>query len=246
MEVSRGTAYGIGLAQVAVTLGVLLFCPSVEVHVFLAHAKINGTRGVTEDALETYSGHLGMPILLGSALVAIFSTVTYRTYETGISGQDYVPDVLEQISMWDLLFWVYLLLLHIIAVLVVADPVDLYGLMASSSFMTYFLHRACSPKGPLISLTQENLNLVGYCFGVLMVAYQITETHANSAAILMLLVVTDYFLGIGHTYDKQATIDTVANCRLFYVCLGTLATAFAYAVSQGGGLLPPSSLLHAQ
>jgi hypothetical protein len=228
---------------------VLLFCPGVRVQLFFAHAKINGTYGVVlnpENALETYSGHLGMPIMLGSALVAVFATVTYRTYETGISGQDYVLDVLEQISMWDLLFWVYLLLLHIIAVLVVADPVDAYGLMASSSFMTYFLHRACSPKGPLLSLTQENLNLVGYCFGVLITAYQITDTHANSAAVIMLLVVIDYFLGVGHTYDKQATIDTVANCRLFYVCAGTLSTAFAYAASQGGGTLRPSALLKSQ
>jgi hypothetical protein len=59
------------------------------------------------------------------------------------------------------------------------------------------------------------------------VAYQVT--HANGATIVMLVVVLDYFLGVGHTYDRQTTIDTAMNCRLFYICAGTLGTAFLYA-----------------
>jgi hypothetical protein len=48
----------------------------------------------------------------------------------------------------------------------------------------------------------------------------------------MLVVVVDYFLGVGHTYDRQATIDTVSNCRLFYICAGTLGLALLYALSE--------------
>jgi hypothetical protein len=57
---------------------------------------------------------------------------------------------------------------------------------------------------------------------------------------VMLLVVLDYFMGIGHTYDRQATIGTVSNCRLFYICAGTVGTALLYAMSgsegQGGAI----------
>lgn len=245
MEVSRGTAYGIGLAQVAVTLGVLLFFPGVEVHLYLVHANVNTTLGggtqvvvvghAGAGAPEVIRAHMGMPVLLASALAAVFSTVTYRTYESGIAGQDFQQEVLDQIPMWDLLFWVYLMLVHAVAVLVVADPVDIFGLAVSTCFMTYFLHRACAPKSQVLNLTQENLNIVGYCLGVLMTAYQFTSLRPHAATALMLLVVLDYFLGIGHTYDRQATIDTVANCRLFYICVGTLGTALLYAVCQPGG-----------
>lgn len=232
MELSRGTAYGIGLSQVAITLGVILFCPMIDTHIFLARAAVNGTLTLVSRDVQGVEAHMATPILLASAMAAVFSTITYRTYESGISGQDFQQDVLDQVPMWDLLFWGYLLLVHGIAVLVVADPVDVFGLIASTSFMGYFLHRACAPKSHTINLTQENLNIVGYCVGVLMAAYQITETRGNGATILMMLVVVDYFLGIGHTYDRQATIDTVANCRLFYICVGTLGTAALYGMSQ--------------
>lgn len=237
MEVSRGTAYGIGLAQVAATLGVILFFPGVEVHMFMAHSVVNSTKEGAQVVLmpeppEVIRLHMGMPVILASALAAVFSTVTYRTYESGVAGQDFQQEVLDQIPMWDLLFWVYLMLVHAIAVLVVADPVDIFGWVAATCFMTYFMHRACAPKSQILNLTQENLNIVGYCFGVLMAAYQFTNQRPHAATTLMLLVVLDYFLGIGHTYDRQATIDTVANCRLFYICVGTLSTAFLYAVCQ--------------
>lgn len=238
MEVSRGTAYGIGLAQVAVTLGVILFFPGVDVHLYVARALTNNTQQGDVIVLsgdkpaEVIRVHLGMPVVLASGMAAVFSTITYRTYESGVAGQDFQQEVLDQIPMWDLLFWVYLMLVHAIAVLVVADPVDVFGWVASTCFMTYFMHRACSPKSQLLNLTQENLNIVGYCFGVLMAAYQFTNQRPHSATTLMLLVILDYFLGIGHTYDRQATIDTVANCRLFYICVGTLSSAFLYAVCQ--------------
>lgn len=240
MEVSRGTAYGIGLSQVAVTLGVLLFFPSVDVHLFLIHAGVNRTAEAGHDvlfagarSLEGIQGQVGLPVMLASACAAVFSTVTYRTYESGIAGQDFQQDVLDQIPMWDLLFWLYVMLLHAIVVFIVADPLDIFGLIASTCFMTYFLHRACAPKPQTLNLTQENLNIVGYCVGVLMAAYQITNNRSHSAATIMLLVVVDYFLGIGHTYDRQASIDTIANCRLFYICAGTLGTALLYAICQG-------------
>jgi hypothetical protein len=243
MEVSRGTAYGIGLAQVAVTLGVLLFFPSVDVHLYLVRALVNRTTTATmveqdvlvagPGSLEGVRAQVGLPVLLASACAAVFSTVTYRTYESGVAGQDFQQEVLDQIPMWDLLFWLYAALLHVIVVLVIADPVDIFGVVASTCFMAYFLHRACAPKSQTLNLTQENLNIVGYCMGVLMAAYQITDTRSHSAATIMLLVVIDYFLGIGHTYDRQASIDTVANCRLFYICAGTLGTALLYSVCQG-------------
>lgn len=236
MDISRGMAYGIGLSQVAVTMGAVLFSPGVEIHVFLARAHVNESAAldnpvVVDSQFQGVKAHTALPILLASALAAMFSTVTYKTHESGITGQDFQQEVLDQVPMWDLLFWTYLLLAHSIVVVTVADPVDVFGVIASTCFMTYFLHRACAPKSHVLNLTQENLNIVGYCLGVMMAAYQITETRGFGGYVLMMLVVLDYFLGVGHTYDKQPTIDTVGNCRLFYICAGTLGTAVLYVLS---------------
>jgi hypothetical protein len=254
MEVTRGTAYGVALSQVAVTIGVILFSPGVDVDIVLTRVHLNLTAPspVLAGGTEVRAIHLsmGFPILLASVLAAMFSTVTYQTHQTGISDQDYQPDVMDQAPMWDLLFWAYVVLAHAIVVLIVDDPADLYGCIAATCFMAYFLRRACAPKGQSVNLTRENLNLLGYSAGILMAAYQMTGTRGYGSYVLTLVVVLDYFLGLGHTYDCQATIDTISNCRLFYICIGTLGTATMYALcgahdSGAHGMMggEPSALL---
>ena len=223
MDVSRGTAYGVALAQVAVTVGVILFTAGVDVNMFYVRLHLNTTvepHQLTTDGatVKGVQGSLTLPMMMASGVAAVFSMVTYQSHESGISGQDFQQEVVDQVPMWDLLFWV-----------------DVFGAIASTSFMGYFLFRACAPKGQLLNLTQENLNILGYCIGILMVSYQMTEVHGNGASIIMLVVVLDYFLGVGHTYDRQATMDTISNCRLFYVCAGTLGTALMYALCDSPG-----------
>ena len=234
METSRGTAYGLGLSQAAITLGVVLFSPPVEVDVFVPHAWLEGgNNNHTAVALDSTAArvHMGMPVAAASFLAAVFALVTYKAHEQSLSGQDFQPDVVEQMGMWDALFWAYCVAGHGVIALIVCDPVDAYGALACTAFLGYFLLRACYPKGQNLNLTQENLNLLGYGLGVLLLANQMTSTRANGASVVCLLVVVDYFLGVGHCYDRQATIDTVSNCRLFYVCAGTLGTAALYAMS---------------
>ena len=236
MELSRGTAYGVGLSQLAVTLGIVLFFPGVEIDMFLIRAHVNASTGAlfmtASTDIQGMRMHMGLPVILSSCLCAVFSTMTYRLFEAGLSGQDFQQDVLDQASMWDLVFWLYVFLAHCIVVVITADPVDVYGGISCACFMVYFLFRACAPKGQNMNITQENLNILGYCIGILMMVYQMTDTRGFGASVVMLVVVVDYFLGIGHTYDRQATIDTVANCRLFYACAGTLSTVCLYAMSD--------------
>ena len=232
MEVTKGTAYGLGLSQCALTLGVILFFPPVDVDVYLLQGHINVTsRGISITPDKDMRGmrvFMAMPLLLASALAAGFATMTCRV-QTEFSGLDYQPDALDQLGMWEMVFWLYCLLAHAIVVCVISDPVDVFGSVSGPCFMVYFLYRACAPKPASLNLTQENLNLLGYGLGVLQTAYQMTETRPNGPTVIMLVVVLDYFLGVGHCYDRQATLDTAANCRLFYVCAGSFALAGLYA-----------------
>ena len=230
MDVSKGAAYGLGLSQFAIVMGIVLFFPGLEVDVYVPRGRLqNSTLTVGAEGVRV---HMGMPVLGVSLLAAIFATVTCKAHEQGLSGQDFQPDVVEQLGMWDLLFWAFSLAAHGIVGLIVCDPVDAFGAVSSTTFMAYFLYRACVPRGQNVNLTQENLNLVGYSLGVLQLAAQVTSTRSNGATAVMLVEVVDYFLGVGHTYDRQATIDTVSNCRLFYICAGTLGLALLYALSE--------------
>jgi hypothetical protein len=80
-------------------------------------------------------------------------------------------------------------------------------------------------------MTQENLNILGYFLGVMQVGYQIPPAgQGHAVTVVMCMVVLDYFLGVGHTWDRQATIDTVTNCRLFYVLCTATGLAGLYAL----------------
>jgi hypothetical protein len=177
---------------------------------------------------------MGMLVLGASLLAAVFAVVTYKAHEQSLTSQDFQPDVLEQMGMWDLLFWTYSLLAHGIVTLIVCDPANIFGALSCTVFMGHFLFRACYPKSQNVNLTQENLNILGYGLGLLQLAYQVTGTRPNGPSVVMVVVVVDYFLGIGHTYDRQAIMETVCNCRLFYICAGTVGTAVLYALSGPG------------
>ncbi len=234
MEVTKGTAYGVGLSQCAITLGAVLFFPPVDVDVYVLDGHINATtRGLALDPARDAKGlrvFLALPLLMASALGAAFATMTYRV-QSEFGSQDYDPEVLGQTGLWQLGFWVYALLAHVLALLLVSDPVAAFGAVSAPAFMVYFLYRACAPKGRELHLTQENLNILGYFLGVLQLGYQLTDARPNGATVVMLVVVLDYFLGLGHTYDRDASIETVANCRLFYVCTASLGLACLYALS---------------
>ena len=241
MEASRGTAYGLGLSQCAITLGCVLFFPALEVDVYtprLATVNHTAAHGLTALTSSAFRVHMGMPVVGASLLAAVFAVVTYKAHEQDLSGQDFQPDVMDQMGMWDLLFWAYGLLAHGIVVLTVCDPVDAYGAVACTAFMSHFLFKACYPKPQNVNLTQENLNILGYCLGLLLFVNQVRRD--NGSSVVMVVVVVDYFLGVGHTYDRHTTIDTVSNCRLFYVCAGTVGTAVLYALCDSGGGLSGS------
>ena len=235
LEVTRGTAYGVGFSQCAVTLGVILFFPPVDVDVYFVRVHINATeRGMLANTRDDVHGErlfMAMPMLLCSMLAVGFTTITSNGYEAGFAGQDYSPEALDEAGMWNLVFWLHCFLVHFIVLFIVSDPVDIFGAIASATFMAFFLYRVCYPKGQSLSLTKENMNVLGYCLGLLLAIYQITAVRDNGVYVIASMVVLDYFLGLGHTYDRQATLDTVANCRLFYICAVSLSLAFLYAIS---------------
>lgn len=232
LEASRGCAFAACLSQVAITLAVILYYPPVRVQLFQCHPLVaNGTITVPETRLTVTNLGLGVPFLCMSCLTVLFSTTTAGLVKNGHLQQDtvYSLDVLHELGLWDPLFWAYCAGVHIIVITVIISPADLYAVVLSGLLVVYFLMRLCAPRvSQQLSMTQENFNLLGFFAGLLVVGYNIPDTHTGRGAALLIMCMLDYMLGVGHTWDATPTMDTVGNCRLFWACSASLCLAALY------------------
>lgn len=232
MICSRAAAFALCVSQVAITGAVIMFFPPVRVQVYTALPAVqNGTLHGGTAPLSTAEVGVSLPFLALSCVAVLYSTTTAGLAEGGLLGRDtqYSFEILVEAAPWDLLFWVFCAGTHALVILVVTSPVDIYALVLSSLLMFYFLGRLCAPRcSSQLSMTQENMNLLGYCAGLLITARNIPDTHSGRGGALLILALLDYMLGVGHTWDSAPTMDVVANCRLFYVCSASLCLAGLY------------------
>lgn len=230
--ISRGTALALCLSQLAVTVGVILYFPPVRIEFYNSQPTIvNGTVDPAKPPTLLHTGiSLSMPLLLCSCLAAIFSTVTAGLVERGVLQQDnfYTTDVLNDAGMWDLIFWFYCTLAHSILISVVMSPANAFAAALASILYIYFLACICQPRQTQLSMTQTNINLLGLWSGLLIATYNLPDTHTGRVASLFIMCVLDYMLGVGHTWDVSPTMDTVTNCRLFWVCSCSFCLAGLY------------------
>lgn len=229
-DLYRGTAYGIGLSQAAVALGVVTFGDPVLVHVYTTRMDVRPLNQTIFLADLRDSGvNVGSWVLITSFLVALFSTTTYHVAKLGFGSNDYQPVVLEEIKFWDFIFWIVVMLLHGIVVMLLCNPVSFYGAALASLLMVYFLGRSCAPRCGQLTMTSENLNFVGLGVGFLLICCQLGGSSSNLYLVLCGVLVADYMLGIGHVWDSSPTMDTVINCRLSYACMGILGLVGLYS-----------------
>ena len=98
--------------------------------------------------------------------------------------------------------------------------------------MVYFSMRTCAPPtAGNNTQTHGNLNVLCYMAGVFIVLHNAPGGIASPrAACLCVLVWVDGALGFGHTWDREASMDTITNCRLFYVCTVSLGLCLMYGM----------------
>ena len=131
-------------------------------------------------------------------------------------------------------FWFVYVFNHLLFAAVLCSPFDLYGLCLGVAVLAYFSHRTCSPPPygqSSATQTQGNLNVLGYYCGAVVLFRNIPGSFGSPRTMCLVgLVGLDCVMGLGHTWDREATMETVTNCRLFYVCALSLALCALYAV----------------
>ena len=105
VDVSRGTAYGLSLSQMAVSFGSVLFFPAVHVQLYFPAAEaVNGTLAGDGHLLLPHVWGLGLgPLqLLFSAWVVWFSFLTMNLQDKNLlSSCDYNQEAVESLGFWD-------------------------------------------------------------------------------------------------------------------------------------------------
>lgn len=129
-------------------------------------------------------------------------------------------------------FWSIFALSHIIVALVVNSPCDVYAVALGVAFMVKFMMDTCAPLTPGNNTqTQNTLNILSYLAGVYVVCHNIPGGVATGrGGALAMLVFVDAALSFGHTWDRESSMDTITNCRLFYVCVVSLGLCLLYSV----------------
>lgn len=227
LEASRGTAYGLCFSQIFITLGVVIYSPLVEVHVYKTDVVyLNQTLNCA--GLQQVLLGMPLPFLICSALILLFCTSTMGMRESGVEDYAYSEHVMEEASVWNSTFKLYVYLSHMVLSGVVSTPADAYQVFFSGLLMGYFLIKACAPRSDSQSFVSEHANLLGYGLGAGLTFYACS--HPPRLYALFAFIIIDYFLGVGHLAENPAMMSTVVNCRLFYVCSSSLALSAIYAV----------------
>jgi hypothetical protein len=139
-------------------------------------------------------------------------------------------------------FWMVFGLNHLLVAAVLCSPCDVYGVCLGVALMVYFWHRTCSPPADgnaPASQTLGNINVLGFYLGAVVLWKNIPAGQSTSrAGCLLGLVLLDCMMGLGHTWDRLATMETVTNCRLFYVCALSLGLCAVYGAWYDSLRLP--------
>ncbi len=238
---SYGGVYLFGLLQLVI-ISICVFCyPAATVQLFVYSPRVvNGTIAHELGKHRLFSFGLDFPCVLVSLLVASFVSNTFGLVDTGVlqSHSTYTPECLQQVGVWDPLFWMIVALTHLIVAVAACTPVDAFAALFAAFLLTNFLRTLCAPIDPERGPTLVNFGLVGYMFGVLVAVVCVPAGCSERYAILLVMTVLDYFLGVGHTWDRAPTLETVANCRLFWASGTALCLAALYGAWNDALLMP--------
>lgn len=248
MTWGKNTMYALGVIQLAVMGVIIMVYPpaSVQVYVYLP-CVANGT--LTHACGDTRSVKLMLllPCLAVSAAAAAFVSNTFSLRESGLISEDtaFGPEALGQTGLWNALFWFIVAGAHAIAVAAACSPVGVFAWALATYLCVSFLARLCeshdyNADGPISSsVSIANANVLGYAAGVIVAYYNVPGEYSNRFLIIFLMTVLDYFLGIGHVWERAPSVETVANSRLFWACSAGLCLAALYGAWREDLLTPP-------
>ena len=169
---------------------------------------LNTTTKEMDIEVEDFSASILYTI--ASASAALFAMASKRA----ALNQDspYTMEALEELRMWDMGFWLAMILQHACIVTFMCSPLDWYFLTLVVTGITLLL--LLISRLPLIDngRSRENV-LMLMCGAIFFMLYTTVKRHGHGGFFLGLLIM-DILVLIGHTFDTSPDMRTIGNCRL--------------------------------
>jgi hypothetical protein len=221
VDVSRATAYGLCMSQIFFTVACILYSPKKEIILYTLKSPSNTSDVSVHEMPIHVQGLFGIM----SLLAFFFSMQTMNSDEQSYAHVDFNKDFINQNILWDILFWVYSIGSHVLLVGIILSICDVYLLLCSIFIIQYSLYNICQPKEETQNMTKDNTFLLAYVIAIWLILY-----NADRQELILCMIVMDYCLGMGHTWDRQVAVNTVINCRLTYICCQSLVLCVYYLI----------------
>jgi hypothetical protein len=150
--------------------------------------------------------------IIASASAALFALCNRKAPLT--QDSIYCVETMDELQMWDLSFWVSMVLQHACLVTFMCSPLDWYFLALSVTGITLML--MLISRLPLIQggRSRENI-LMLLCGALFLMLYSTVRRHGHVGFFAGVMIL-DALVLVGHTFDASPDMQTVGNCRLCY------------------------------
>ena len=156
----------------------------------------------------------GAPVYLFNAVISCIFAATTRRMKPDVDTP-YTIEAISEVSPWEFGFWCTVVSQHATMVLYMCAPVDWYFLILTVCGITLVL--LLIARLPFIEgAAQSRSNFLMLVCGALYFTLYTGTRHHGHVGYLFAMLIFDFLILIGHTFDSNPNMVTVSNSRLVY------------------------------
>ena len=209
-DAMMSVASGFTLAQLPVMLSLVSYYRDPLFAMYTTNLRNISNTKEMEIEVEDFSA--SVLYVMTSAVAALFALSSRKA---GLeSNVFYTIETLEELQMWDMNFWVAMIMQHTCIVTYMCSPLDWYFLALTVTGITLML--MLLSRLPLVQAGRSRENVLMLLGGLLFIMlYSAVRRHGHVGFFVGLLIM-DALILIGHTFDSTPDMLSVGNCRLCY------------------------------
>jgi|GEM_PF-6244650 len=215
-DISRTTGLAFCVSQFPLMVLIMFYYKDPEITSYFV--QFTNSTNLQEYNVVFETNTLSVAFLITAAAVAVFATMTTQLQERELIDNivEFNDEVSEHLFTWNATeyFIITLIRIHVIAIL--CSPIDIYMLYLIALTQAYAIIQLISAKTN--NSKSDSFPAILFLLAVFLVFNSMHNKHGLRLVFWVMLCVADFLLIIGHTYDPQKNMETVANCRIFYNC----------------------------
>jgi hypothetical protein len=224
-ELSRATGLGFLMSQAPMLLFLMLYYKEPQATLYTVRMT-----NITSEEIAVQSDSYGVSVgyFVASALGVVFSFMTAQLQENQVIDHmvEFSDELMSTFHSWNAVMWLLVLAVHGLLVAQICSPVDTYFLVLCVVGITYAVQCMCAPG----RRKSDSLALIVF---MLVAGAVYSEMHVKHGLRLLAwtaLAMADILLVVGHAYDSQSNMETVANCRVVYCSFAMVLLLLLYCV----------------